>query len=149
MVQYEGAWSIRRMLLFLVLLGTAGLGAELFLLEHTETVWQWIPFVVLGCGFLSALAVAIAPRRTTVLIYRGIMMAFVAAGVLGLYLHFEGNAAFELEMDDSLQGLGLFWKSMRGATPALAPGAMAQLGLLGLIQAYRHPALLNSARRDS
>ncbi|HET7274987.1 MAG TPA: hypothetical protein VFI91_07385 [Longimicrobiaceae bacterium] len=137
------------MLLLLVLLGTVGLGAELFLLEHTETIWQWIPLIVLGCGFFSGLTVAFAPRRSTVLIYRGVMVVFVAAGVLGLYLHFEGNAAFELEMDESLQGIGLFWKSMRGATPALAPGAMAQLGLLGLIQAYRHPALLNSARRDS
>ena len=28
-----------------------------------------------------------------------------------------------------------------GATPTLAPGAMVELGLLGLAYTYRHPAL--------
>ncbi len=36
-------------------------------------------------------------------------------------------------MDDAADGLVLLWRSLRGATPALAPGALAQLGLLGLI----------------
>ena len=34
-------------------------------------------------------------------------------------------------MDPALHGLDLFWSALRGATPALAPGAMAQLGLIG------------------
>jgi hypothetical protein len=32
-------------------------------------------------------------------------------------------------------------ETLRGAIPALAPGAMAQLGLLGLLVSYRHPAV--------
>jgi hypothetical protein len=46
-----------------------------------------------------------------------------------------------------MKGLELFWEAMKGATPSLAPGVMAQLGLLGLACTYRHPLL--RARRDT
>lgn len=42
--------STRKLLLALVLVGTGGLMLELFLLEHTESVWQVIPFVILEIG---------------------------------------------------------------------------------------------------
>lgn len=132
---------IRRLLLALVLAGVVGLTLELIFLEHTESVWQSIPFVILGVGFAGALAVWIRPTRHTVRFFQAAMVLCVAAGVLGLYLHYRGNAAFELELDPSTRGLDLVWRSLRGATPALAPGALAQVGLLGLIQSYRHPAL--------
>ena len=64
-----------------------------------------------------------------------------------LALHYRGNAEFELEMMPALGGLDLFWKSMQGATPALAPGAMVQIGLVGLAYCFRHP-LLSGSRRD-
>jgi len=44
-----------------------------------------------------------------------------------------------------MEGFELFKESMMGATPALAPGMMAHLGLLGLALTYRHPLL---ARRE-
>ena len=137
----QGAGTIRQLLLALVLFGIIGLALELFLLEHFESVWQWIPLVVLGTGFANGIAVAVRPTHRTIRIFQGVMVLVIGTGVLGLYLHYDGNVEFEREMDASAQGLALFWRSMRGATPALAPGAMAQIGLLGLILAYRHPAL--------
>ena len=68
-------------------------------------------------------------------------VAFLATGVLGLILHFKGNVEFELELHPSMGGFELVWEGLRGAFPALAPGAMAQLGLLGLVACYRHPLL--------
>jgi hypothetical protein len=73
------------------------------------------------------------------------MLLCVAAGLVGVFLHYRGNVEFELEREPLLRGLALFREAVRGATPALAPGAMAQLGLLGLVYSYRHPAL----RRDA
>jgi hypothetical protein len=73
------------------------------------------------------------------------MIVFVVAGALGLVLHFKGNMEWALERQPELSGMTLVWKSLTGATPALAPGALAQLGLLGLVWSYRHPAL----RHDS
>jgi hypothetical protein len=135
------AWPIRRLLLGLILLGIAGLAAELVLLEHTESTWQWVPLVALGVGFPCAAAVWLRPSARTLRPFQALMALFVAAGALGVYLHIRGNVEWELESDASLRGLDLFWAALHGATPALAPGAMAQLGLLGLTLAYRHPAL--------
>ena len=132
---------LRRGLLALILLGIVGLGAELFLLEHTESVWQWLPFGVLGAGLAAGVAVALHPSRVTIRLFQAAMALCVAVGVLGLYLHYDGNVAFERESDPAAAGWDLFWRSLRGATPALAPGALVQLGLLGLVWAFRHPAL--------
>lgn len=132
--------TIRRFLLALVILGSLGFLAELVLLEHIESFTQWIPLVVLAAGVLSAAAMALRPSCIVVRAFQATMALIIASGLLGLYLHYTGNLAFEREMDASAEGLALIWQSVRGATPALAPGALVQLGLLGLIQAYRHPA---------
>jgi hypothetical protein len=132
---------LRRLLLGLMLLGMLGLGAELLLLEHFENVWQWVPLVLLAVGFLLGAAVWMRPGRATLRAFRALSAVFVVAGALGMYLHLDGNVEFERESDSGLRGLPLVWEALRGATPALAPGALAQLGLLGLALAHRHPAL--------
>ena len=68
------------------------------------------------------------------------MFIYLLVGAWGVYLHLHGNVEFALERDPSLSGAKLIWKALRGATPALAPGALAQLGLLGLLYTYKHPA---------
>lgn len=133
------------MILALVMLGIVGLIVELLLLEHTDSLTQWIPLVSLGVGVVITLAAAIRPTRGTLRAFQMVMAVFVAAGTFGLYFHFKGNIEWALERDPELSGLPLIWKALTGATPTLAPGALAQLGLLGLIYAYRHPAL----NRDS
>lgn len=132
---------LRRLLLGLMLLGMLGLLAELLLLEHYDSVWQWVPLVVLALGFVLALAAWLRPGRGTLRALRALSAVYVAAGALGVYLHLDGNVEFARESDTSLRGLPLLWEALRGATPALAPGALAQLGLLGLALAYGHPAL--------
>jgi hypothetical protein len=133
--------SLRRLLLLLVLLGVVGLEVELALLRHAESFSQWIPHVTLLIGLLSTLVVFLRPGRATLRVFQVVMIIFIAIGVLGLYLHYRGNVEFALERDPSLGGVRLIWKALRGATPALAPAALSQLGLLGLLYSYRHPAL--------
>jgi hypothetical protein len=132
---------LRRLLLALLLFGILGLAAELYLLDHYEKAWQPVPLVVLGVGLVSGLLAAARPGQASLWWFRTVMAVFVAAGFTGLYLHYHGNAEFELEMRPSLHGSELFWKAVKGATPALAPLALAQLGLLGLAATYRHPLL--------
>jgi hypothetical protein len=58
-----------------------------------------------------------------------------------MYFHYIANVEFQREVDPSIGGTALFWKAMGAKTPpALAPGSMLQLGLIGLAYAYRHPA---------
>ncbi|MBW3571406.1 MAG: hypothetical protein KY467_09885 [Gemmatimonadetes bacterium] len=137
----RGGGGVRRLVVALVLVGMMGLGGELVLLEHTESVWQWVPLPVLAFGFATGVALLLRPAVATVRAFQLAMALFVVAGVLGVYLHFAGNIEFEREMDQALRGVALTWAAARGATPALAPGALAHLGLLGLACTYRHPAL--------
>lgn len=135
-------WSIRQLVLALVFLGLVGLEIELALLRHAESFSQWIPHIVLMIGLISTVLVFLRPAPGTLRFFQAMMWIFVIVGVLGLYFHFHGNLEFALERDPSLSGVRLLWKALRGATPALAPGALSQLGLLGLIYWYRHPALV-------
>jgi hypothetical protein len=133
--------TIRRILLALVLLGIVGLVPELLLLKHTDSATQLIPFLVLGLGLVSGVVLWVRPTRRGIRIFQVVMLLSIVAGLLGLYFHFRGNVEFELEQDPSAHGLDLLWRSLSGGVPTLAPGAMVQLGLLGLVFAYRHPLL--------
>jgi hypothetical protein len=148
----EAGWrriSLRQILLLLVLFGIVGLIVELLLLGHTDSFNQWIPLIVMIAGLVSTLVVMFRPGNRSIRLFRWVMASFVMAGVLGLYLHFRGNVEFALERDPEMSGLRLVWKALRGATPTLAPGALAQLGLLGLVYSYRHPALSDRGKGDT
>jgi hypothetical protein len=132
---------VRQLLLALVLVGIVGLATELALLRHTESFTQWIPHVTLLIGLLSTVAVYFRPGARSLRVFQVVMVIFVVVGILGIFLHYRGNVEFALERDPSLSRARLIWKALRGATPALAPGSLAQLGLLGLLFTYRHPAL--------
>lgn len=138
---------LRRILLAVLALSCIGTGAELLLLEHTEDVWQWAPIGLLAAGLLALAYRLAAPRPRALKLLRAVMGLCVLSGAVGVFLHYRGNTEFELEMMPSLAGLDLFRKSIQGATPALAPGAMVQIGLVGLAYCFRHP-LLRKGRRD-
>jgi len=131
----------RRLALYLLLFGIAGMSTELLLLEHMEDRLQWTPLALLGLGFLIGGSVALRPTRALVTGLRVIMAIYLPVSALGLFLHLKSNVEFELEMRSSMAGLELVMESLKGAMPALAPGTMALLGLLGLLVCFRHPAL--------
>ena len=133
--------SLHQLLLALVVIGIVGLEIELALLRHAESLSQWIPHVTLFIGLLTTPAVYFRPGPRTLRAFQLMMIIFTAVGALGVYFHLHGNVEFALERDPSLSGVRLLWKALRGASPALAPGALAQLGLLGLLYSYKHPAL--------
>ena len=132
---------IHRLLGALVLFGAAGLAADLLLEEHYDSPWQLAPLALLAAVLASAAAALHrSPGRTGRRLLRVVMVACVAAGALGVWLHYDGNAEFERERDPAIGGLALFREAVTGATPVLAPGALAQLGLLGLLFASTLPA---------
>ena len=134
---------VRGILLVALVLGLAGLGLELLLLEHFEDWRQVIPLALIGCALVVLAWHAIDRRAAPVRVLQVLMAVFVAAGAVGLTLHYQGNVEFELEMHPSRSGFELFRESIMGATPALAPGTMIQLALIGLAYAYGHPRLGN------
>jgi hypothetical protein len=133
--------ALRRILLAITFLTIVGLLGELSLLDHRDSAVQWTPYFVLGIALASTIHVALRPSRASLRVFQGVMLLQIGTALAGLIFHYRGNVEFEIERDESLRGLALFWEAIRGATPLLAPGALAQLGFVGLAFTYRHPAL--------
>lgn len=136
---------LRKALLVIVVIGVVGTGVELLLLEHFDGWQQWIPLALFAVALLALGWYVVGGGGASVRLVRAVMMMFVAVGVVGVFLHYRGNVAFELELEPTLRGWVLFTAAMMGATPALAPGAMVQIGLIGLAWTWRHPALYNES----
>ena len=136
-----GAVILRRGIMLIFVLGSVGLGAELLLLGHFEEWRQLVPLVLLGCGLVLSAARLIFRGAILLRLFRLTMLTFVAGGLLGCWFHLSANLEFELELYPTLAGLELLSGALAGALPALAPGALIQLGLAGLLYIYRHPDL--------
>ena len=131
---------MRRVLLAILLIGMGGSTIELLLLKHVEEATQLIPLILLAVAFVSVLWHAVRPSVASLMTVQILMVLFVAAGLIGMVLHYQANVEFQQEMDRSLSGMPLFWKAMAAkAPPPLAPGSMSQLGLIGLAYSYRYP----------
>ena len=136
---------LRQFLLLLVAAGLIGLGIELTLLEHYEDFWQLAPLALITANLLVILWQAVKPGWPSLQSLRVLMVAMLIAGAVGIFLHYQANMEFQLEMNRDLRGFELFTKAIHAKVPpALAPAAMAQLGLLGLLYTYRHPLLTRS-----
>ncbi|HEU4344404.1 MAG TPA: hypothetical protein VFU31_22835 [Candidatus Binatia bacterium] len=132
---------MRPLILAVLFLGLFGTGAELLLLEHTGSLWELIPVALIGLALVILTWNAITQHPASVRALQGIMGLFLFAGVAGIALHYQSSMEFKLETNAALSGWALFWAVMSAKTPpALAPGAMIQLGLLGLVYTYRHPS---------
>jgi hypothetical protein len=141
--------TIRRLLITTLLLGTVGTAGELLLLGHFESPLQFVPLVLLGLGLAVVVWQLAAPRAASVRALQTIAILYLAAGVAGVGLHYDGNASFELDMYPSRAGVELVRKALTGATPVLAPGSLALLGLVGVAYTYKHPALDNAGSERS
>lgn len=133
---------LRRLLLALVVVVFAGMALDLCLLGHYEETWQVLPLAMIAVALASAAWTAVAGSALSVTAFRIVMLLVVLTGVIGVWMHFSGSREFQIEMDPALTGWALFVKVMRAkAPPTLAPAAMVQAGLFGLLYTWRHPAL--------
>src|SRR5262245_26716672 len=133
---------VRRRVLGLVALGFVGTAVELWLLAQDEDVQQWIPFLVIAVA-LTAIAWwwRSAASRAAVRGVRATMVIVIITGAAGVVLHYRANMEFQLELDPSLGGVALMKKVLEAKSPpALAPGNMSLLGLLGLVAVSRERA---------
>ena len=140
--------DLRRLLFATLFVGVAGMGTELLLIGHVERLAQLVPVVLLALGLVALGWHAAAASVATVRVVQVLMVAFVLSGLIGVGLHYRGNEEFALEMYPSLSGLELARRTITGATPVLAPGSMALIGLVGLGATYRHPLLRDPVAAD-
>ena len=130
------------MLLLVLLLGMSATLVDLLLLAHYEDTAQLIPIALLGLAILIAIVHGVRPTGSNVRALQGAMLAIVVAGLAGIGFHFNGAAAFQLDIDPSQTWWAVTRKVARAQSPpVLAPGAMLQLGLIGLVYTFRHPVV--------
>jgi len=133
---------LRRLVLALLAFGLAGTTLELLLLDHVESAPQFLPFISIALSAAAIVWHLASPRGVTVRAIQIAMVLMIVTGLTGLVLHYRGNLEFQIDIDPAQSGWELFKKVVRAkAPPALAPGSMAQLGLLGLAYTFRHPTL--------
>jgi hypothetical protein len=123
---------LRRFLLLTLMVGIVGMNLELLFIGHVEDRLQLSPVVLLTVGAMALAWHSMRPSRTSARGVQLLMVLFVASGVVGIGLHYRGNREFEREMYPTMAGMELVRQTLSGATPVLAPGSMALLGLVGL-----------------
>ena len=102
--------------------------------------------MLIVAGTIAGVWLAARPSPTAVQTFRILLAAYVPAGFLGVYFHFQSNVEFEQELHPNSGGLELVTESLGGTMPTLAPGAMIMLGLLGILIALQHPAAGRASR---
>lgn len=132
---------LRRGILALLALGSVGVITELILLEHYEEPVQFVPLALLALTLATIVWHWIDGGRRSLRTFQVIMLLMVVAGTVGIVLHVRENVATELDINPGSSGLAFWIEVVRGDLPTLAPGTLIQFGLLGLLYAYRHPAL--------
>lgn len=145
MTSVDSLSLLRRGLLALLAFGSAGILVELVLLEHYEEPFQYTPLVLLVLTLVSIIWHWLDGQKRSLRAFQIVMLLLIIAGTVGITLHFYGNVEFEKELNPDSAGLEFWVEVLRGATPTLAPGTLVQFGLLGLLYAYRHPALSPSS----
>ena len=134
--------TVRRWMLALLVFGLSGTITELLLLKHYDEGWQLVPLFLIALALGTVVWHVTRPSAASIRALQVLMALFVLAGVVGVGLHFLGAAEFQLEIDPSQPRWNTFKKAMQAqAPPVLAPGVLMELGLLGLVYTYRHPAV--------
>lgn len=131
---------LRRFLLLTLMAGSAGMGLELLFIGHVEDQLQLVPIALLLAGLIALAWHGLRPSGASARGVRLLMALFVGSGVLGVGLHYRGNQEFEREMYPERGGMELVRETLTGATPVLAPGSMALLGLVGLAAVHGFPS---------
>ena len=94
MFRGEGAaGGLRAGLLFLVVLGVAGIVLSLAYERHWLGAWQLAPWITLGIVIVGAAAIVVRPTAATVWLARTVAILAVVSGAIGVWQHIDANYA--------------------------------------------------------
>jgi hypothetical protein len=133
---------LRRFLLLVSAMLLGGTVLELWLVGHTETVVQLIPFALCGLGLIVVIAGLLHTRRATLLALRVCAGLLLLGSLFGVYEHVLGNIAFQNEIHPGATTREVLMGAVGGGNPLLAPGILALAAVLAAAATYRHPTLV-------
>ena len=124
-------YSLNQVIIVALLFMMFGTGLELFLLDHYEDILQLIPILCIAISITMVFILFFKRTGLTMGVFKLVMFLTALSGFYGTFLHLRANYEFELEMKPGAKGWDLFSESLSGALPALAPGSMIALALIG------------------
>lgn len=117
---------------------TASLGAivELWLVDHTGSKLQLLPFGLCAVIVGSVLLVSLGQAHRFLRVHRILMLLVLFGSAYGVYAHVSHNMTFAREIRPSAPSREIWIAGVRGANPLLAAGVLAMAAGLGLAGAY-------------
>jgi hypothetical protein len=140
-MQTETVSAIRSIILAVILLGLAGTGLELIFVNHFESTAQWVPVVLICLALLVLGAYGLVRTAPLLRVFQAVMIMFIVSGLAGIGFHYRRDLEHAAKDYPGIEGTELFRTAVSQEAPLLAPGAMIELGLLGLAYVFRHPGL--------
>jgi hypothetical protein len=150
MIEDSTTTNLRRFALALAAVGIIGTLAELTLVKHYASKDQLIPYVLLGLSAVGLVAVMLRPSAFVLRAFQVVMVVTVLGSGIGMFEHLKANAhnAGATPDSESIPATpSAILAGIEGFAPLLAPGVLAQVGLLGLAFTYRHPNFRPSSFR--
>lgn len=148
MTEHPTTTNLRHFALALAAVGVVATLLELTLIKHYASKDQVIPYVLLGMAALGLIAVMVQQTAFVLRAFQVMMVVTILGSGIGMLEHLKANARnagaitggerFPTTPSAILAGID-------GFAPLLAPGVLAQVGLLGLAFTYRHPKLTGSS----
>lgn len=133
-MSYRGeSFRLKQITLLSLLFLVSGILIELYLLGHYEDRSQLIPVLITGASLILVIVVSFRKTVFTLGLFKAALILAGLSGVYGTYLHLQANFEFEQDMTPTAGTLELLTKSLSGALPALAPGSMIVLAMIGYL----------------
>jgi hypothetical protein len=136
----ESTSLLRPLILVIMGIGTLGILGELLLLEHYKFDSQWIAVMLTLLTGVCTVILGFNPNARVMRVVQLALLLVVLGSAFGVLEHVKTNYD-RMENGSNVSSLSPIWQALKGRAPALAPGALAQLGLLGLLFMYKHPNL--------
>jgi hypothetical protein len=149
---------MRAGVLALAVVASCGTAVELATERHWNSTLQLVPWAALGVLALAQGLIAVRPGQMAVRVARILAVLVVLTSIFGIVEHVQANldtGALNATYADTWDRLSIWTQLWYAATktvgpaPPLAPGVLAQAGLLTLLATWRHPVGEVTAHRQS
>ncbi|WP_339624386.1 hypothetical protein [uncultured Winogradskyella sp.] len=131
--------SLKKVIVFALILMIVGTVLELVLLSHYETFLQLIPILCIGLIMINTVILVFKRTHVIKTLFKVLLVITGLSGIYGAFLHLQANYEFALELNPTANNWNLFLESLTGAFPALAPLSIIVLALI----AYSYLILIN------
>ena len=124
-------FSVKKMIVLALLFMMIGTLLELYLLDHYEDAFQLIPVLCIAFSLINLIILFFKRSKIMVKLFKLVLVLTSFSGIYGVFLHLQSNFEFEQDMKPTATNWELFFESLSGALPTLAPMSMLVLAFIG------------------